>query len=34
MAVLRRLSSHQNRKLYDVAADVCRDLRVPPEAVG
>lgn len=31
MAVLRRLSSHQNRKLYDVALEVVDELRVPAE---
>jgi len=31
MSVLRRLSSHQNRKLYDVAVDVVREMRVPTE---
>lgn len=29
MAVLRRLSSHQNRKLYDLAVDVVQELRLP-----
>lgn len=29
MAVMRRLSSHQNRKLYDIAMDVVREVRVP-----
>jgi GAF domain-containing protein len=33
-AVLRRLSSHGNRKLYDVAADVVDHVRLPPEDVG
>lgn len=32
IAVLRRLSSHRNRKLYDLALDIVRELRLPPEA--
>jgi GAF domain-containing protein len=31
MAVLRRLSSHRNRKLYDLALDIVRELRLPAE---
>lgn len=31
MSVLRRLSSHRNRKLYELALDIVRDLRLPPE---
>jgi GAF domain-containing protein len=31
MSVLRRLSSHQNRKLYDIAVDVVREVRIPTE---
>lgn len=32
MAVLRRLSSHRNRKLYDLALEIVRELRLPPDA--
>jgi GAF domain-containing protein len=32
MAVLRRLSSHRNRKLYDIALDVVRDHGLPEGA--
>lgn len=32
MATLRRLSSHHNRKLYDLALVVVRDVRLPQEA--
>lgn len=31
MSVLRRLSSHQNQKLFEVAADVVRELALPAE---
>lgn len=34
MSVLRRLSSHQNRKLYDVALDVVHEMRVPTEELS
>jgi GAF domain-containing protein len=31
MAVLRRLSSHRNRKLYDIAVEVVREHRLPAQ---
>jgi GAF domain-containing protein len=31
MAVMRRLSSHQNRKLYDIAMQVVHEVRIPME---
>lgn len=34
MSVLRRLSSHENRKLYDVAVDVTRECGLPGQEPG
>jgi len=34
MAVLRRLSSHENRKLYEVARDIIDHRNLPDEGPG